>query len=142
MESAEKRRVRNCHINGKLCIDGIRSDFEVDPQTGRAAGCRQWVHLYGKDPQTDKNIDQFDCSFSWLPITTIEGAQMSRQTGASVDKVANVVAEVKQGINAMAGAIRVAAAGITQGIESGTLAVMLPPASIPPSENGKQNGGD
>jgi hypothetical protein len=134
MENAETRRTRNCHINGKLCVDGIRSDFENDPQTGRPAGCRQWVHLFGKDPQSEKVIDQFDCSFAWLPVTTIEGAQMSRQTAASVDKVANQVAEVKQGIVAMGGAVRVAAANISQAIEAGALTVMLP---APESHNGK-----
>jgi hypothetical protein len=138
MENTDARRVKNCHINGKLCIDGIRSDFENDPATGRPAGCRQWVHLFGKDPQSEKVIDQFDCSFAWVPVTTIEGAQMSRQTAASVDKVANQVAEVKQGVVAMGGAVRVAAANISQAIEAGAMTVMLPPPSSGPETNGHE----
>lgn len=129
----------SCPLNGKLCIDGVRSDFEKDAD-GRQYRCKWWQHVYGKDPQSEKIIDQYDCSVPWLTVTTVEGAQMSRQTAASVDKVASEILEVKKGITAMAGAIRVAASGISQAVEAGTLHIMLPaPAAEHQSHNGDQD---
>lgn len=81
-----------CPLNGKLCLEGRREDFHRD-ENDYPIQCRWWVHLYGKDPQTEKVLDQFDCAVSWLPITTIETSQMSRFTAASTDKVANAVVE-------------------------------------------------
>lgn len=127
----------NCPLNGKLCVDGIRNDFEKDAN-GFQHKCKWWQHVYGKDPQSEKIIDQFDCSVPWLTITTVETAQMSRQTTASVDKVANEVATMKSHINALSGAVRVAAASISQAVEAGALTVMLPPPGDKPSPNGHE----
>ncbi len=138
------KKVCACPLNGKACVDGSREDFADDP-IAAAAGvpaklkCRWWERLAGKDPQSEKLIDEWDCAVAWLPITTIESAQMSRQTGASVDKVANEVANVKQGITGMAAAIKVAAAGISQAIESGALTVMLPSPNSALETNGHES---
>jgi len=121
-----------CPLNGQSCIDGIRDDFPVDPSTNRKITCRWWQHLFGKDPQSEKQIDTFDCAIAWLPTVVIEGAQMSRHTTASVDKLANQVADVKAGFSDLARAIQLTGENIRQGIESGTLQVLLPP--------GHQNG--
>ncbi len=126
-----------CPLNGKQCVDGSREDFPTNAIGGKMK-CRWWQHLAGKDPQSEKMIDQFDCAIAWMPIVSIEGAQMSRQTGASVDKVANEVASVKQGITAMSGAVRVAAASISQAIEQGSLTVMLPSPNTDPEANGHE----
>lgn len=124
MENTNKRSTCSCPLNGGVCIDGIRDDFKSDAN-GRKIPCRWWQHLYGKDPQSETMIDQHDCAIAWLPITTIESSQMSRQTGASVDKVANVVNEVKQSIGGLGNAIRAASENIRQGVESGALRVMI-----------------
>lgn len=124
-----------CPLNGKLCIDGSREDFPANDVGGKVK-CRWWQHIAGKDPQTEKIVDTFDCAVAWLPTVGIEGAQMSRQTSASVDKVANEVAAVKQSLTALAGAVRVAAAGISQAVETGSLHVMLPA----PPPHGSTNG--
>lgn len=137
MEDANRRRDLACPLNGAACIDGVRDDFANGPE-GRKLRCRWWQHLYGKDPQADKTIDQWDCAVAWLPITTIEGAQMSRQTAASVDKVANQVADVKQGLAALSGAVRVAASHISQAVESGALTVLLPSPDRGNAENGNE----
>lgn len=126
-----------CPLNGKLCIDGTREDFPTN-EVGGKVKCRWWQHLAGKDPQSEKVIDQYDCAVAWLPTVGIEGAQMARQTSASVDKVANQVAELKGGVSAMAGALRVAAAGISQAIQSGALTVMLPPPDPDHTTNGQE----
>lgn len=84
MEDTATRKAMSCHINGLPCIEGIREDFKKDAH-GHQLKCRQWVHLYGKDPQSEKMIDQFDCSFAWVPVTTIEGSQMTRQLTSTLD---------------------------------------------------------
>jgi hypothetical protein len=115
-----------CPLNGKLCVDGSREDFP-ETKVGGKVTCRWWQHLAGKDPQSEKMIDQFDCAIAWMPTVTIEAAQMGRQTAASVDKVANEIVSVKTGIQALSGSIRIAAAEISQGIRSGAINVLMPP---------------
>ncbi len=135
MIDPNQKRECACPLNGKHCLDGSREDFPTNAVGGKMK-CMWWQHLAGKDPQSEKMIDQYDCAVAWLPIVTVEAAQMSRQTGASVDKVANEVAAVKQGIAAMSGAIRIAAAGISQAVESGALTVMLPSPDNTSETNG------
>jgi hypothetical protein len=55
--------------------------------------CAWFVHILGKHPQQDKEIDEFACAISWLPILLIENAQMSRQTGAAVESFRNEMAQ-------------------------------------------------
>jgi hypothetical protein len=132
------KQVSACPLNGHACIDGVRDDFpDRADQPGVKIKCRWWQHIYGKDPQSEKIIDQFDCSVPWLTITTVETSQMSRQTSASVDKVANEIATLKTDIHGLGGAIRIAAGEIRQGIETGSLRVMLPgPDGTEPKTNG------
>jgi len=126
-----------CPLNGKLCVEGTREDFPKN-EVGGLVKCRWWQHVQGKDPQSEKFIDQWDCAVAWMPTIGLEGSQQSRQCGASVDKVANQVVEVKSAISAMSGAIKVAAAGISQAIEAGALTVMLPSPATEPEHNGHE----
>lgn len=57
--------------------------------------CKFWIHLRGKDPQSEREIDTHDCAISWLPVLLIENAQMSRQAGAAVESFRNEM--VRQG---------------------------------------------
>lgn len=74
------------------------------PATGFAKSCREivtapgcvcpkYVQIRGKHPQTGESVDSFGCVDNFLPALLIEGAQMSRQTGAAVESLRNVVAE-------------------------------------------------
>lgn len=84
MQNTEERLKMTCPLNGKICIGGRREDFSKD-ETGNSIVCRWWVHLFGKDPQSEKVLDQFDCAVAWIPTTSIEGAQMTRQLTATLD---------------------------------------------------------
>lgn len=53
--------------------------------------CPLWVLIRGKDPQSEQEVDQWNCSLSWLPMLLIENAQQSRQTGAAVESFRNEV---------------------------------------------------
>jgi hypothetical protein len=124
-----------CPLNGQLCVDGSRADFPKD-RVGNLVKCRWWQHVAGKDPQSEKVVDQADCAVAWLPTIGIENSQMSRQTAASVDKVANQVSEVKLGLTALSGAVRVAGASIAQAVDAGALTVVLPSPNEKPEPNG------
>lgn len=85
MQDTAERAEMVCPLNGALCIKGKREDFPKD-KAGQAHQCRWWVHLYGKDPQSDKTVDQWDCAMAWLPTTSIEGSQMTRQLTSTLDE--------------------------------------------------------
>lgn len=89
MQNTQERYIMACPMNGKLCCEGNREDFPKRAD-GLATKCRWWVHLFGKDPQSERILDQFDCAIAWLPTTTVEGAQMTRQATASIDSMRNI----------------------------------------------------
>jgi hypothetical protein len=135
MIDSNKKAGWACPLNGKACNDGVREDFpEVAP--GVKVHCRWWQHVLGKDPQTQKEIDNFDCAVAWLPVIGIENSQMTRHAAASADKVANEVAQTKQAVSTLSRAVAVAAESIRQGIEQGAIQVMLPSPGIEPPTNG------
>lgn len=61
--------------------------------------CPLYVQLRGMDPQTGKEIDQWGCSFAFMPTLLIENAQQSRQTGAAVESFRNEVVKDNQAIS-------------------------------------------
>jgi hypothetical protein len=70
------------------------------PATGFARSCRKiiaecdcpkFVSIKGQDPQTGAIVDREGCVDSFLPLLLIEGAQMSRQTGAAVESLRNEI---------------------------------------------------
>lgn len=62
----------------KTCLDGVVKH-----------SCPKWVHITGKNPQSEEVIDKYGCSDAWLPMLLIENAQMQRQTGAAVESFRN-----------------------------------------------------
>jgi hypothetical protein len=87
-----------CPINGKICKSGVRSDFE-DPRST----CRWWTHVAGKDPQSEKVIDHFDCAVAWVPVVVLEASQMTRQGTATMQEFRNETHESFSKFNATAG---------------------------------------
>ena len=51
--------------------------------------CAWFMKIVGKDPQSNKEIEDWGCAVSWLPILTIENSQQQRQTGAAVESFRN-----------------------------------------------------
>lgn len=91
MEQESRPVIQACYINGEVCRNGKRDDFKTDPLTGEKFHCNKWVKLGGLDPQTGNPFETWCCSeFAKIKIL-LENAQMTRQAGASVDKVANQI---------------------------------------------------
>lgn len=55
--------------------------------------CKWWIQVRGHDPQTGAEIDEWDCTISFLPMLLIENSQQSRQTGAAVESFRNIATE-------------------------------------------------
>jgi len=91
MQSELERKIMICPLNGQVCSSGVRKDFPEEQTTGQKHTCRWWIHVAGKDPQSEKQVDHFDCSMAWMPVLQIEGSQMTRQVAASADKVASEI---------------------------------------------------
>ena len=84
MQPEYERLEMNCPLNGKICRDGARTDFENQKKP-----CRWWTHVAGKDPQSEKVVDHYDCAVAWLPVVGLEQSQMTRMGTATVQEFRN-----------------------------------------------------
>ena len=55
--------------------------------------CAWYTCVRGTNPNTGEEIDDWRCAVSWMPMMTVEIAQMSNQTGAAVESFRNEVVE-------------------------------------------------
>ena len=51
--------------------------------------CGWFMKVVGKDPQSDKDIEEWGCAVTWMPILTIENSQQQRHTSAAVESFRN-----------------------------------------------------
>ena len=51
--------------------------------------CKWWIQVRGIHPQTGQEVDEWDCTISFLPMLLIENSQQQRQTGAAVESFRN-----------------------------------------------------
>lgn len=72
--------------------------------------CKWWIHIRGKHPQSNAELDMPDCSIKWLPVLLIENAQEVRQAAAAVESTRN---EQVRGVLALVQAVQVV--GLPQG---------------------------
>lgn len=70
-----------------------------------------WVQIRGMNPNTGEEIDQWNCSFFFLPMLLIENSHMSRQTGAAVESFRNEVKKQQDTINRAAAANKLLSKG-------------------------------
>jgi hypothetical protein len=54
------------------------------------------MKIRGKDPQSEKEIDEWGCSMAWLPILMIENSQQQRSTGAAVESFRNEMVKANE----------------------------------------------
>ena len=51
--------------------------------------CAWFSQLRGTNPNTGKEVDEWGCAMSWMPMLMIENSQQQRQTGAAVESFRN-----------------------------------------------------
>jgi hypothetical protein len=58
--------------------------------------CAWFIKIRGKNPQTDKEVEEWGCAIAWLPILIIESSQQQRQTGAAVESFRNEMVKANE----------------------------------------------
>jgi len=51
--------------------------------------CAWFTQLRGTNPNTGKDVDEWGCAVTWLPILLVENSQQQRSTGAAVESFRN-----------------------------------------------------
>lgn len=51
--------------------------------------CKMWVMLLGNNPQTGKELPEYDCSLAWLPILMVENQRASTGIQAATESFRN-----------------------------------------------------
>jgi hypothetical protein len=51
--------------------------------------CNWFTQLRGVNPNTGKEIDEWGCAVTWLPMLLVENSQQQRQTGSAVESFRN-----------------------------------------------------
>lgn len=57
------------------------------PYIGEAClehGCMMYINVRGVHPQSGQEIDQWGCTFTWLPVLLIENSAKQIQTAAEI----------------------------------------------------------
>jgi hypothetical protein len=93
-----------CPLMGCECIEGNTI------KNSELIGCRFWVSVQGKHPQTGEIINNEDCSFAWLPVLMIENSKVSRETASAVESFRNEMVKA----NEVGQRVLLAAAGVPQ----------------------------
>ena len=63
-----------CPLIGKDCIQ---------------TQCAWFTQVRGFDSNTGKEVDEWGCAVTWMPMLLIENSQQQRQTGAAVESFRN-----------------------------------------------------
>jgi len=58
--------------------------------------CAWFTQIRGVNPNTGQEVDEWDCSVNWLPMTTLEVAQRSLSTAAAVESFRNEVVKANE----------------------------------------------
>ena len=64
--------------------------------------CAWYVKLVGKDPQSEKTIDQWGCAMAWLPVMLVEVSQTNREVSAIVTSARDEIVKRQDVFNLLA----------------------------------------
>lgn len=70
--------------------------------------CNWFTQVRGVNPNTGKEVDEWGCAITWLPVLLIENSQQQRQTGAAVESFRNEMVNA----NEVSQAILLASSGV------------------------------
>jgi hypothetical protein len=58
--------------------------------------CSWFIQVRGTNPNTGKEVDEWACAISWMPVLMIENSQQQRQTGAAVESFRNEMVKANE----------------------------------------------
>jgi hypothetical protein len=67
----------------------LMKDKAGNAQPCIALDCKWFIQIRGQDPQTGKEVDQWDCAIAWLPTLLINTARETRQGAAATESMRN-----------------------------------------------------
>jgi hypothetical protein len=73
--------------------------------------CSWFTQVRGTNPNTGKEVDEWSCAVTWIPMLLIENSQQQRQTGAAVESFRNEMVRA----NEVGQKVLLAAAGVSSG---------------------------
>lgn len=59
-------------------------------------GCSWFTQMRGVNPNTGKEVDEWGCAITWLPVLLIENSNQQRQTGAAVESFRNEMVKANE----------------------------------------------
>jgi hypothetical protein len=68
-------------------------------------GCKFYIQVMGKNPQTGQDVNEWNCAITWLPMLLIEGSQQTRHTGAAIESFRNEMVKAQNQIDTDVGQI-------------------------------------
>lgn len=79
-----------------ICPLGSKCEEAIE---GAVHRCAWYIQLQGRDPQSGKEVDEWRCAMSWLPILLIENAREVKSVAAAAESSRNVVADALENID-------------------------------------------
>lgn len=58
--------------------------------------CAWFVQMKGTNPNDGKEVDEYACAVSWLPVLLVENAMQSRQAGAAIESFRNEMVKANE----------------------------------------------
>jgi len=58
--------------------------------------CAWFTQVRGTNPNTGKEVDEWACAITWLPVLLIENSQQQRSTGAAVESFRNEMVKANE----------------------------------------------
>ena len=58
--------------------------------------CAWFNQVRGHNPNTGKEVDEWACAITWLPVLLIENSQQQRSTGAAVESFRNEMVKANE----------------------------------------------
>lgn len=75
-----------------------REDFcPLIKERCKKLGCNFFIKISGSHPQTGDSIEEWDCTFKWLPILLIENSKEVRQGAAATESFRNLMFRLSTG---------------------------------------------
>jgi len=58
--------------------------------------CAWFVRVQGYDKNTGKDVDEYQCAITWMPMLLIENSGTQRETGAAVESFRNEMVKANE----------------------------------------------
>jgi hypothetical protein len=80
------------------CPMGLKCEEIKD---NKAYRCAWFTKLAGKDPQSEKEIEQWGCAISWLPVMLVEVSQTNRGNTDAISSMRNEIVKRQDVFNSV-----------------------------------------